>query len=98
MITNACQAMPKGGELTIEATSVKGEVHLSISDTGCGISKENMENLFKPLFTTKARGIGFGLALSKNLAEANGGSVEVKSEVGEGSTFTIILPARAEVS
>jgi signal transduction histidine kinase len=67
-------------------------VSISITDTGCGISAENMEKLFEPLFTTKARGIGLGLAVSRNLAQANGGSIEVESAEGEGSTFTVILP------
>ena len=67
-------------------------LRVSISDTGCGIPQENLEKVFEPLFTTKAKGIGLGLAVSKNLVEANGGSVEVESEVGKSSTFTVKLP------
>jgi len=78
-------------------------VAISISDTGCGISEENVKKLFEPLFTTKAKGIGLGLALSKNLVEANGGSIEVESpstklragEEGKGSTFFVTLPLTA---
>jgi len=69
-------------------------LRVSISDTGCGISEENMAKMFEPLFTTKAKGIGLGLAVSKNLVEANGGSIEMESEVGEGATFTVTLPIR----
>jgi len=87
--------MPEGGRLTIKAKSKKDQAYLSITDTGCGISKENMERLFEPLFTTKARGIGLGLAVAKNLVEANGGSIEVVSEEGKGSTFAVILPTKA---
>jgi len=67
-------------------------LRVSISDTGCGISEENIEKIFEPLFTTKAKGIGLGLAVSKNLVEANGGSIEVEGEMGKGSTFTVGLP------
>ncbi len=92
LITNAYQAMPEGGKLTIETKAEEDKAHVSVADTGGGISQENMEKLFEPLFTTKARGIGLGLAVSKNLVEANGGSIEVESEEGKGSTFIVILP------
>ena len=67
-------------------------MHISIADMGCGIPPENMKKLFQPLFTTRARGIGLGLPISKNLVEANGGSIAVESEEGRGSTFTLRLP------
>jgi len=94
LITNAYQAMPDGGELTIEARAEENKAHVSVTDTGYGISKENLEKVFEPLFTTKARGIGLGLVVSKRLVEANGGTIEVKSEKDKGSTFTLILPFR----
>ncbi len=95
LLTNAYQAMPQGGQLIINAASSgRPEVSISITDTGCGISAENMKKLFEPLFTTKARGIGLGLAVSRNLVEVNGGSIEVESTEGEGSTFTVVLPTR----
>lgn len=92
LVTNAHQVMPEGGRLTISAQTENSQVYLSITDTGCGTSKENMKMLFEPLFTTKAKGIGLGLVFSKNLTEVNGGSIEVESEEGKGSTFTLILP------
>jgi PAS domain S-box-containing protein len=67
-------------------------VRIQVSDTGAGIPKENREKLFEPLFTTKPKGIGLGLALVKTLVEGHGGSMEVASEVGKGSTFTVRLP------
>ena len=94
LVANAYQAMPEGGRLAIEAQGDESAVRLSVTDTGCGISKEDMEHLFEPLFTTKARGIGLGLAVSRNLMKVNGGDIEVESEQGRGSTFTLILPTK----
>ena len=98
LVTNACQAMPEGGKLTIGAQTEKSHVSLSITDTGCGMSEEDMKKSFEPLFTTKARGIGLGLAVSKNLVETNGGSIEMESDEGKGSTFRVILPIKKAVS
>jgi PAS domain S-box-containing protein len=67
-------------------------IEISVADSGEGILPENMEKLFQPLFTTKARGIGLGLTVCKNLTEANGGKIKVESEAGHGTTFTILLP------
>jgi len=98
LVINAYQAMPEGGDLTISAWAEEDKVALSITDTGCGISPENIGKLLEPLFTTKARGIGLGLAVSKNLVEANGGGIEVESQEGQGSTFTVILPVKEAMS
>ena len=92
LVTNAYQAMSGEGHLAIHADAGEGRVALSIADTGCGIPRKDLEQVFEPLFTTKARGIGLGLAISKSLMEANGGSIEVESEVGRGSIFTVRLP------
>jgi signal transduction histidine kinase len=78
--------------LTISAACQKEVVAIAVKDTGAGISPENMSRLFEPLFTTRTRGIGLGLAVSRKLAEANGGSIQVQSELGQGSTFTVYLP------
>jgi signal transduction histidine kinase len=67
-------------------------VEISVTDTGEGISPENLKKLFQPLFTTKAKGIGLGLVVCKNLVEANGGWIDVASRSGEGTTFTVTLP------
>ena len=92
LAVNACQAMAGGGALTISARLEKDLVAIAVKDTGTGITAENMKMLFEPLFTTKPRGIGLGLAVSRKLVEANGGRIEVQSEVGQGSTFTLYLP------
>lgn len=93
LITNAHQAMPRGGRLIISAEREEGNVVLSIQDTGHGIPAHTMERLFEPLFTTKAKGIGLGLAISKHLLEGNDGTIKVESEEGVGSTFSLSLPA-----
>lgn len=71
-------------------------IEIAIEDCGPGIAPENMERIFQPLFSTKSRGIGLGLPISKNLVEANGGRIEVASESGKGTVFTVSLPAAAE--
>ncbi|MBK5275783.1 MAG: histidine kinase, partial [Desulfuromonadales bacterium] len=69
-----------------------GFIEISITDTGVGIPPKNLRKLFQPLFTTKPKGIGLGLVVCKNLVEANGGRIEVESELGRGTTFTVLLP------
>jgi len=92
ILGNAYQAMPQGGNVTISCSQSKNKAHISIADNGTGISANDKRKLFTPLFTTKARGIGLGLAVSKKFIEANGGKIKVASIPGKGSTFTIILP------
>ena len=97
LVTNAYQAMPEGGELTFTAHRRFEQLSLSVTDTGIGMSSIVVEQVFEPLFTTKAKGIGLGLSLSKNLVEINGGLISVKSDEGQGSTFTLILPMTDEI-
>ena len=93
LILNAIQAMPDGGRLVIESQVANPRsISVSIADTGAGISKENLDKLFEPLFTTKVGGIGLGMAIVKMLVEAHSGSIEFRSEEGKGSTFTVRLP------
>ncbi|MGA2238782.1 MAG: histidine kinase N-terminal 7TM domain-containing protein [Candidatus Bathyarchaeia archaeon] len=92
LITNAIQAMPNGGELRVSLSRTGKDLLVSFRDTGAGIPEEYMDSLFKPLFTTKAKGQGFGLAVCKRMVEAHGGSIAVESKLGEGSTFTVKLP------
>lgn len=95
LITNAVQAMPDGGSLKVKAIKAEERAEVSIEDTGIGISEENLKNVFKPLFTTKAKGQGFGLAVSRRLVEAHGGTIEVASTLGKGAKFTVRFPAEA---
>ncbi len=95
LITNAVEAMPEGGELKIQAFEDKKAraLHISVRDSGNGIALEHHAKLFQPLFTTKARRVGLGLAVVKNLTQVNGGSVEMYSQPGKGATFIVTLPA-----
>ena len=92
LIMNAIQAMPDGGELGIDLYGTDESLFVAFKDTGVGIPEENMGKLFKPLFTTKAKGQGLGLAVCKRLVEAHNGRITVESKPGEGSTFTVKLP------
>jgi PAS domain S-box-containing protein len=92
IIKNAFDAMPYGGQLTIRTRKAKDKVAFIFSDTGIGMSNETMKNLWTPLFTTKARGMGFGLAICKRILEAHEGQISVESMVGEGTTFTVTVP------
>lgn len=100
LLVNAAQAIPEGGvednQITVQ-TRVKGaEVMVAITDTGRGISEEQMERIFEPFVTSKieGRGMGLGLSICRNIIQRLDGRIEVESKVGEGSTFTIYLPAR----
>lgn len=94
LITNAVQAMPDGGTLQIRAEENREDkgVKITVSDTGTGISPENMPMLFQPLFTTKTRGVGLGLTVSKRNTEANGGRLTVETRAGRGTAFMVLLP------
>jgi signal transduction histidine kinase len=97
LLVNAFQAMEdRGGVLTIRGRAVAEGVVLDVIDTGPGVAADVREKIFEPLFTTKARGIGLGLAVSRGLAEANGGRLTLSSVPGIGATFTLALPIRAE--
>ncbi len=92
LVTNAVQAMPKGGKLCISAFPDAGDTVLTVDDTGCGIPKDASTKLFTPLFTTKSKGQGFGLAVVKRMTDALGGTVTFESEVGKGTKFFIRIP------
>ena len=83
--------------MTVEVNGTEDSVIISVKDTGQGIPKENLAKLFKPFFTTKARGQGLGLAVCKRLIEAQGGTITVNSEEGKGSTFTFEVPTNVTV-
>ena len=95
LLMNAILAMNGKGILSIEADSInESKFFIKVSDTGIGIPKENLSKIFDPFFTTweKSTGSGLGLSVSKDIIQKHGGAIEVESEVGKGTTFTIILP------
>lgn len=89
MIMNGVQAMPDGGLLTIKTSVEDGYVDVSFKDRGCGIPEENLEKIFQPLFTTKAKGLGLGLAVSRGLAKANDADITLESLVNYGTTVHV---------
>jgi len=97
LIKNAIDAMPNGGKLTITSEKVNDEVKIAFADTGTGISEENLKKLFGPLFTTKAKGMGLGLAICKRVVEAHGGAILVESVIDKGTVFTIIIPIKPKL-
>jgi len=96
LFSNAVDAMPQGGILYVESTKIEIEGRpsavVTIRDTGTGIQEDIVKNIFEPFFTTKIHGLGLGLTLTRNIIELHGGRIDVKSSVGKGTTFTIILP------
>ena len=100
IIQNAVAAMPKGGKLTVGISRSGNSVEISFKDSGEGITEENMQKLFTPLFTTKTKGLGLGLAICKQIVESHQGDIVVKSKAGEGALFTVRLPilSRAELA
>ena len=92
LVNNAVQAMPKGGKLYINAYKEAKDILIIVKDTGVGIPEAVKGKLFTPMFTTKSKGQGFGLAVIKRMTEALGGTVSFESQEGKGTTFIVRLP------
>jgi two-component system NtrC family sensor kinase len=92
LFSNAVDAMKKQGKVTVRVSREEGMIRITVSDTGAGISREDMDNIFDPFFTTRERGTGLGLAIVFNIIKKHGGRITVESEKGKGTDFTITLP------
>ena len=94
IVTNAAEAMDGKGTLTVTVCrTADSQVEVSFADTGPGIAVENLDKIFQPLFTTKAKGIGFGLSIAKTIIDKHGGTIEAKSEPVKGAIIIIGLPS-----
>ncbi len=89
---NALEAMPIGGQLKIETNQSSKDFEITVSDTGSGISKEDLPQIFDPFFSKKDHGTGLGLSITQSLIENHNGTIEVKSAIGSGAEFKIKLP------
>lgn len=96
LMTNAFQAMPGGGQLTITTKAANNYLEIEVKDNGAGIKKEDLDKVFTPFFTTKARGVGLGLSIVDSIIKKHAGSFEIKSEIGKGTIFIIKLPFKKE--
>ena len=92
LVKNAIDAMPDGGTLTISNRAAKNYAVIEFIDSGSGMSKQTLEKLWTPFFTTKPKGLGIGLPICKKIVEAHGGKIEVSSVLNEGTTFSVYLP------
>jgi signal transduction histidine kinase len=94
ILMNAIQAIPETGQITVTTRKQDQQIHIAIHDSGCGIPPQNLKKVFDPGFTTKGVGVGTGLGLSicYQIMEDHKGEIRVESEVGKGTTFTLILP------
>lgn len=98
LITNAYDSMPGGGVLTVSATSVAGSAQITVTDTGMGMNQETRNSIFTPFFTKKSQGIGLGLAVTKRVIDAHGGTITVESTPSAGSSFTLAVPVAAPMA
>ena len=101
LIFNAIDAMPKGGKLHLSCYhhEDRSELSISVADTGTGISTDDLPHIYEPFFTTKqdGHGVGLGLSTAYGIIERHNGRIEVQSQIEKGTTFTIILPAQADL-
>jgi signal transduction histidine kinase len=97
LLINGIDAVTPGeGKVTVETENVDGELRIRVSDTGSGLTQNEIEKIFEPFYTTKKQGTGLGLAISKRIVEGHNGQITVVSEEGRGTTFTVVIPRTTE--
>jgi len=96
-VSNAAQAMPDGGTIVLGGVQEDGRLKLTFADQGCGINPDDIGKIFQPYFTTKDVGIGLGLAITERIIKEHDGEIQVESALGQGTTFTILLPLQSTV-
>lgn len=96
LMLNSIQAMGEGGELIVSTRASEETVRLSIADTGCGMTEDQMKNIFEPFYTTKSQGLGLGMSFASKIIEMHGGEVSVESHVNRGTSISILLPMEGE--
>src|SRR5262249_56352749 len=96
LVLNAAQSITNRGRVVSRTASTAGGVEVTVEDTGCGIPADKLDTIFDPFYTTKPHGTGLGLSVSLNIIREHGGTIDVKSEPGRGTTFTVRLPAAPE--
>jgi PAS domain S-box-containing protein len=92
LLVNAIQAMPDGGKLDVTTTKSNRQLKLMITDTGCGMTEDQAKNVFEPFYTTKSKGLGLGMPYARKVIEEHGGTIQLRSHVGEGTHTEITLP------
>jgi two-component system sensor histidine kinase HydH len=92
LVLNAVQATPEGGAVTVKTRAAEGTAEIAVIDRGSGIEPKHLETIFNPFFTTKAAGVGLGLAIVSKIVDEHGGKIAVESEPGKGSVFRVLLP------
>jgi len=95
LLSNAIDAMPEGGRLSLTVKEEQGGVAVTIADTGEGIASDRLPLIFEPFYTSKGKGTGLGLSITHNIVSDHGGRVQVASQEGEGAAFTIWLPCQS---
>ncbi len=92
LLLNAAQAIDGEGTIRVEISLLKGDAAITVVDTGRGIAPEHLPNIFRPFYTTKGNGTGLGLSIARRTVEDHHGRIEVTSELGRGTTFSVVLP------